>query len=67
MRPKSNLSRNLTRIREDKGWSRLELAEKSGEPLSMIIAIEVNGVRPTMSMMRAFAKALDVKVDELSR
>lgn len=56
----------LKRIREEKGLTQVELAEKSGITREYITMIE-SGARknPTIDVLKALAKALRVNVTEL--
>ncbi len=51
----------LTRLREDKGWSRAELARRTGIHPAEIGKIEACRVRPYPSQIERIAAALGVK------
>jgi transcriptional regulator with XRE-family HTH domain len=60
----------IYKIREkrlEKGWTQLELAEKSGVPQTTISQIESGNRRyPTHENIKKIAKALEIKIEELS-
>jgi transcriptional regulator with XRE-family HTH domain len=59
------LSRNLRRLRTDKGWSQEELADRAGLHRTYVSGVE-RGVRnPTITIVAALAKALGVPPAEL--
>jgi len=58
--------KNLVRLRKQKGWSQEKLAVESGVSYNTIIKIEKNRIEdPRISTVIKFAKALNVKIDEL--
>jgi transcriptional regulator with XRE-family HTH domain len=58
-------SANVRHLRDKRGWSQEELAEKSGLHRTYISGIE-RGVRnPTLSIIDRLAKALGVPASEL--
>jgi len=67
-------SRNLKRIREEKGYNRRQLARKAGVYESLIYRYE-NGISykkkplcsPSVTIMFYLAEALGVSLDELCR
>lgn len=62
-----NTIKRIKEKRLEKGWTQFELAEKSGVPQPTISQIE-NGTRkqPTHQNIMKIAKALEIKVEELS-
>lgn len=59
------LSRNLRRLRAEKGWSQEELADRAGLHRTYVSGVE-RGVRnPTITIVAALAKALGVPPAEL--
>lgn len=59
------LSRNLRRLRTEKGWSQEELADRAGLHRTYVSGVE-RGVRnPTITIVAALAKALGVPPAEL--
>lgn len=59
------LSRNLRRLRTDKGWSQEEFADRAGLHRTYVSGVE-RGVRnPTITIVAALAKALGVPPAEL--
>lgn len=59
------LGPNLRERRESQNLSRERLAEKAGVSVPTIARIELYGVEPRFSTMRALADALDVPVSAL--
>lgn len=57
---------NLRKIREEKGLSRRELAEKSGISQSYIIKIEQGTKNPTLEVLKSLATGLNVKIESLT-
>jgi transcriptional regulator with XRE-family HTH domain len=61
---------DINRIREkrlEKGWTQLELAEKSGVPQPTISQIESGNRRfPTYENIKKIAKALEINIEELT-
>ncbi len=56
----------LKRIREEKGLTQVELAQKSGVTREYITMIETGARKnPTVDTLKRLAKALKVKVGEL--
>lgn len=60
----ATLAENLKRIREDKGWSQVKLAQASGVSQQLISQIE-NGKNTKTKELPELAKALHVTVAEL--
>jgi transcriptional regulator with XRE-family HTH domain len=66
MAPKKGLGKMLKRIREEKGLTQVELAQKSGVTREYITMIETGARKnPTVDTLKRLAKALKVKVGEL--
>lgn len=55
----------LFRLRVEKGYTQMQLAEKSGIQQGMISAYESNVVQPTVKRIEWFCKALGVTATEL--
>lgn len=55
----------LREYRERLGWSREDLAAKSGLSLPCIIKIENNGCRPWMSSLRLCCRAMGISVGQV--
>lgn len=56
---------NLTELREARGWSKSELARRSGIAVSHISNIEYGLKDPSATVLCKLAKALDVSVADL--
>ncbi len=56
---------NLRAVRERKGLTREQVAERAGLSLWTIRAIEVRGVEPKIATVRALARALGVSAEKL--
>lgn len=52
----------LSSLRQSKGLSQRELAERSGLAQAMVSRVESEGYNPTLDSLRAYAKGLDVPV-----
>jgi transcriptional regulator with XRE-family HTH domain len=63
----SQLGSYIVRRREQKGWTRAELARVSGVPYSTLSSIELNkkNTKPQEGTLRAIATALDEDVSQL--
>jgi transcriptional regulator with XRE-family HTH domain len=60
------ISKKIKGLRSQKGWTQVDLAEKSDVPLTTISKIEVGQIKnPTIEKMLRIADALGVKVDDL--
>ena len=58
--------KNLVKLRKQKGWSQEKLAVESGVSYNTIIKIEKDRIEdPRVSTAIKFAKALNVKLDDL--
>jgi putative transcriptional regulator len=58
--------KNLVKLRKQKGWSQEKLAVESGVSYNTIIKIEKDRIKdPRISTVIKFAKALNVKIDDL--
>ena len=55
----------LKRLRERRGWTQADLAEKAGAHRVTIAKLESGALRPSVDMLEALAKALRVKVTDL--
>ena len=66
MSKNENLSKNIMRLRKQKGLSQEKLARLSDVANNTIIKMESGeNDNPTLETLRKVAKALDVSVDEL--
>ena len=62
----SNISKNIKRLRENKGLSQEKLARMADVANNTIIKIESGkNDNPTLDTLKKIAKALDISVDEL--
>lgn len=59
------LGERITRIRKDRGYTQIELAEKIGIIQSIVSAIERDERKLSAEMAVRFARALDVSLDEM--
>lgn len=58
--------KNLIKLRKQKGWTQEKLAVESGVSYNTIIKIEKDRIEdPRVSTAIKFAKALNVKLDDL--
>ena len=55
----------LRRVRESRGWSRLELAKKAGMHVATIDRIEGNKNQPAINKVLALARALGAPAESL--
>ena len=53
----------VRRLREERGLSQRELAERMGTSQSVIARLEAGGVEPTIATLDRVAAALDVELD----
>ena len=59
------LGQRIARIRKEKGYTQIELAEKIGIIQALISDYELDKLRPYFDVVIRFAQALDVSTDEL--
>ncbi|MFC6487690.1 helix-turn-helix domain-containing protein [Nitratireductor sp. GCM10026969] len=59
------LSRNLRRLRQQKGWSQEEFAFHAGIHRTYVSDLERGARNPTVTVVDKLAKALEVKLGEL--
>jgi transcriptional regulator with XRE-family HTH domain len=64
---KETLGQRLARIRKERGYTQVELAEKIGILQTLVTDYETDRLRLTAEMAVRFALALDVSLDELLR
>jgi transcriptional regulator with XRE-family HTH domain len=57
----------LRRKREDAGMSQAEMADETGISQQLISRTELGSRRITLATLRAFARALGLKVSDLAR
>jgi transcriptional regulator with XRE-family HTH domain len=55
----------LKKLREDRGWTQEELAEKAGVSRAYLARLEIGRHDPPLSTLEKLAKALKVKVGKL--
>lgn len=60
-----SLGERLAQIRNERGFTQTELAEKVGILQNIVSAYEKGRLRLTAEMLLRFAKALDVSADEI--
>lgn len=60
-----SIGRRITRIRKERGFTQIELAEKIGLIQSIVSALERDERKLSADMAVRFARALDVSLDEL--
>lgn len=56
---------NVTRLREERGWTKTKLADESGVTFQTISYIEHGHVDPRLETAQKLARALGVKMSEL--
>lgn len=59
------LGQRIARIRKEKGYTQVELAEKMGLIQALISDYELDKLRPYYDMIIRFSTALEVSTDEL--
>jgi len=65
---KSNIAKNIKKLRQKKGISQDRLSKLADLSLNTIVNVEVgNNSNPTIETLEKIAKALDVSVDGLLR
>jgi transcriptional regulator with XRE-family HTH domain len=64
---KETLGQRIARIRKERGYTQVELAERIGIIQSLVSAYEKDKLRLTAEMTIRFATALEVSTDELLR
>ena len=68
MRPRTEaqtLGQRLARLRKERGFTQIELAEKTGTIQAVISSYECGRVRPHAAMVGQLAQALGVTADEV--
>ena len=64
--PSKRLSQMLRTLREEKGWTQEELAEKASVERSYLTKLETGDkVNPSLAVLKRLAKALRVGVEKL--
>lgn len=63
--PKESLGVRIARLRKERGYTQVELAEKMGLIQSLVSDYERGQLRPHAEMVVRFALALDISADEL--
>ena len=62
---RKKFGKQLRALREERGWSQEEFADRAGLHRTYVSAVE-RGVRnPTLSVLERLAKALGIKLSEL--
>lgn len=59
------VAKRLKRLRAERGWSQVDLAERSGVSREYIARIETVKQEPTIGVLEKLARALRVKPGEL--
>ena len=63
---KSNIAKNIKKLRQEKGISQDRLSKLADLSLNSIVNIEAgNNPNPTIETLEKIAKALEVSIDEL--
>jgi len=62
---KESLGQRLARLRKERGFTQVELAEKIGIVQTLVTDYETDRLRLTAEMAVRFALALDISMDEL--
>ncbi len=62
---RERLSRNLRRLRQEKGWSQEEFAFEAGLHRTYVSDLERGARNPTITVVEKLAKALGVKPGQL--
>jgi len=65
MDARRRLAKNLTRLRDEKGWSQEELADQAGLHRTYVSGIERCVRNPTLLILERLAKALKVSLGTL--
>jgi transcriptional regulator with XRE-family HTH domain len=64
---KETIGERITRLRKERGFTQVELAERIGLIQSLVCDYEKDRLRLSAEMALRFALALDISVDELIR
>ena len=64
---KETLGQRITRIRKERGFTQVELAERIGTIQTLVCDYEKDRLRLSAEMALRFALALEISVDELLR
>lgn len=62
---KESMGQRIARLRKERGYTQVELAEKIGIIQALVSDYERDKLRPHAEMVARFARALDVSADEL--
>ncbi|MER7500806.1 helix-turn-helix transcriptional regulator [Nonomuraea pusilla] len=62
-RPAFELGRTVRQVRESRGWSQRELADRADMTQSAVARFEAGGTVPTLPVLERLAKALDVDLE----
>lgn len=65
MNASKNLSKNIRKLRVERGWSQEDLAEHSGLHRTYISGLERGTRNPTLAVMQSLADALGTNLAEL--
>lgn len=60
-----NIADNLKRIRGDRGFTQVEVSDRSGVPLDTLRKIEAGGRNSRIDTLEKLARSLDVTVNDL--
>lgn len=69
MTPESTTTRLASRLRslrEERGWSQTELADRADSTQQHVSLLESGAHAPSLGMLLRLARALDVTLDELA-
>ncbi len=61
----SHLAKNLRRLREERGLTQQQIAERSGVPRATWTSLESGNANPTLAVLSKAAEALEVSIEEL--
>jgi transcriptional regulator with XRE-family HTH domain len=64
---KETLGQRITRIRKERGFTQVELAERIGTIQTLVCDYEKDRLRLSAEMALRFALALDISIDDLLR
>jgi transcriptional regulator with XRE-family HTH domain len=59
------IGRRIRQLREQHGWSQVQLAYRAGTAPNVISRVEIGAVEPTLTTLRSIAGAFGVEVTDL--
>jgi len=59
------IGRRVRQLREERGWSQLQLAHRAGTTPNVVSRVELGIVEPTLATLRNIAEAFEVEVADL--